>query len=988
MKNLKKVLALVLAFACAFTMFAGAAFTDDADIKNADAVDMLVALGVIDGYADGSFKPEGTVTRAEMAKMIYTIRSGGNDDASSYESVPTNFKDIKGHWAEGYIKYCQTMGIISGKSATAFDPNGKVTVAEAAKMALVTLGYKADKAGLNGTMWMINTLNLANDNELLVDVKGAVSAAASRQEAAQVLFNMVDAECVLWSNDKEQFVADTKDDASTGGISAGEKYLGLLEWIGKYEGNSKFGSLSLNDGQIQISGSIDGKDKSTAVDDAIDAQFKSDIDLSLVGEEVSVLFKDVKGGTPNQPDDKDLIYGIYATGNTTVYNITAGDLQDGDSANNKIKFGDKEYKAEDDISTTVNYTTATNKDATAFDKSGEYYGVYPTTIKFIAEDGKINAAYVNTYKLARVTAVNSDKVSINNGVGAIKLEDNDVYEGVKKDDIVIVQTFYNVDAEDADAYSIVAKADVKSAELTGYKGTEKVTFDGTTYDVMGGAFAGTSIDSDFETTVADQIGETYDFYMIGKYVAAVKMTSDGAKNYAAVMGKAGVANNKADPLKVSIKKADGSEALVEVDTDGVVDVEIGDLIKYSDISDTKIKIKSKGTTTNGEYDKDKKTFDGVVATADAPLFVKKGNDYYVYIIRNLNNIADSATSNAKKIVDDGKVVAAYAEMTSAPSGASSDTLYGIVSDAKGTVKVDGTYYTEFAVDAFNKAGEASTEKVLIESTSSKLAKGDMVYFDKSANDIYSDNDVQQVVKGVDNSVVTPIGTRTAAAQWVKEYDAKGAILTTWNSIVKNGATYEGRNGQVTALDDDAVIAFVDANDDKGATDNGVPAFDGVKGHKNVVTVVENGKIVGMFVDVDNNITEASAPTSTNLVEVKAPDATIAKGSDLTADLAVSVNKTSVTDGDEIKYTVTIPANTKAVTADKKVTITLPANVTAKSSEEVVISGDTTNVTKVDNTAFKITTTGADKETTVVFTVTVNASVSAAIEKATFAVANA
>ena len=44
MKNLKKVLALVLAFACAFTMFAGAAFTDSADIKvDAEVVDTLVA---------------------------------------------------------------------------------------------------------------------------------------------------------------------------------------------------------------------------------------------------------------------------------------------------------------------------------------------------------------------------------------------------------------------------------------------------------------------------------------------------------------------------------------------------------------------------------------------------------------------------------------------------------------------------------------------------------------------------------------------------------------------------------------------------------------------------------------------------------------------------------------------------------------------------------------------------------------------------------
>ena len=93
-ENLKKVLALVLAFACAFTMFAGAAFTDSADIKvDTEVVDTLVSLGVVNGYDDGSFKPNGTVTRAEMAKMIYVLRTG-NSDASAYNDDKTSFTDI------------------------------------------------------------------------------------------------------------------------------------------------------------------------------------------------------------------------------------------------------------------------------------------------------------------------------------------------------------------------------------------------------------------------------------------------------------------------------------------------------------------------------------------------------------------------------------------------------------------------------------------------------------------------------------------------------------------------------------------------------------------------------------------------------------------------------------------------------------------------------------------------------------------------------
>ena len=110
MKNLKKILALVLAFACAFTMFAGAAFTDQADIKVKDeVVDTLVELGVIEGFEDGSFQPNATVTRAQMAKMIYVLRTG-KSDASAYNDDKTSFTDIGSHWARGYIKYCQSRG--------------------------------------------------------------------------------------------------------------------------------------------------------------------------------------------------------------------------------------------------------------------------------------------------------------------------------------------------------------------------------------------------------------------------------------------------------------------------------------------------------------------------------------------------------------------------------------------------------------------------------------------------------------------------------------------------------------------------------------------------------------------------------------------------------------------------------------------------------------------------------------------------------------
>ena len=87
MKNFKKVLALALVFMLSFSLFAGAVgFTDAADIhENYQAdVNMLVELGVLGGYPDGSFRPEDKITRAEFAKMAYVLKYGSDDSGSLF----------------------------------------------------------------------------------------------------------------------------------------------------------------------------------------------------------------------------------------------------------------------------------------------------------------------------------------------------------------------------------------------------------------------------------------------------------------------------------------------------------------------------------------------------------------------------------------------------------------------------------------------------------------------------------------------------------------------------------------------------------------------------------------------------------------------------------------------------------------------------------------------------------------------------------------
>ena len=147
MEAQKKVLSLVLCVAMMLSVMvvgAGAAFSDQSKIKNTEAVDACTALNIIGGYPDGSFKPEGNITRAEVTKMICVALNGGKNPAVSTNTTPT-FSDVRGNanaaWAEGYIESCAAQGIVSGVGGGKFAPNGNVTGVQLAKMLLVSLGY-------------------------------------------------------------------------------------------------------------------------------------------------------------------------------------------------------------------------------------------------------------------------------------------------------------------------------------------------------------------------------------------------------------------------------------------------------------------------------------------------------------------------------------------------------------------------------------------------------------------------------------------------------------------------------------------------------------------------------------------------------------------------------------------------------------------------------------------------------------------------------
>ena len=204
MRNLKRTLSLALASVMLVGMMSVGAsavnasdFTDADEIVNKDAVSTMTALGIINGKEDGSyFDPTGNVTRAEMAKMLCVAINGGVDPVLGVKDTPT-FTDIKGTWAESYIEYCAANGIIAGRGNNKFDPTGTVSATEAAKMLLGVLGYSAEKSGLVGNDWAINTNVLANQNGLYKKLANLnANTLLTRDNAAQMIYNALDANMV------------------------------------------------------------------------------------------------------------------------------------------------------------------------------------------------------------------------------------------------------------------------------------------------------------------------------------------------------------------------------------------------------------------------------------------------------------------------------------------------------------------------------------------------------------------------------------------------------------------------------------------------------------------------------------------------------------------------------------------------------------------------------------------------------------------------
>ncbi len=109
----------------------------------------LKNLGLISGYSATEFNPEGTITRAEFSAMVSRLLAIGETvDPSGYKKI---FSDVApDYWGTGAIYALYSLGVVNGDENGNFSPEDNITLQDALKIMVSSLGYTASALDRGG----------------------------------------------------------------------------------------------------------------------------------------------------------------------------------------------------------------------------------------------------------------------------------------------------------------------------------------------------------------------------------------------------------------------------------------------------------------------------------------------------------------------------------------------------------------------------------------------------------------------------------------------------------------------------------------------------------------------------------------------------------------------------------------------------------------------------------------------------------------------
>lgn len=540
MRSTKKLLAGALAFSVitsGISSFAAGA-SDVEGTRYANSIQLLSALGIMNGDGDGSYRPNDTITRAEVTRMV--IHALGLEDAATAAKGISKFPDVPvEHWANGYINIATSQNIIVGDDTGNFRPNDKITYAEAMTIMVRALGYEVAAERKGG--FPQGYLVVGSDNKLNTGVTVSAKEAISRGEVALMTENALEAnlmEITGYGDDLKYEVTDKNLLKDKLKVTKGEGQVVAID------------TTSLDDGGKLASGQI--KIGDTVYDTS--SSFNN-----LLGYNVEYYLKDTK------TSDDTVILALSKDEKNSTVKIDAKLFE---AVTTKNGARAVEYYKQDTDSKT---STATLEDGAKLIYNGKLETMTDelidmknksgnVTLLDTDRNGKYDIVFVTEYKnivVEEVTA--SGKIVDKYGNETIKLDSDD-------DDLryMITKGYEEIELSDLKEYDVLSTAASKDGKLYSIAVTNSTVEGKITGIYDDGVYVGDKF-YEIAANYTDELARGTEgvFYLdIDGRIAAADTTVSVGRNYAYLV-KAFADMNMDETAKFKLFTTDGKELVYE-----------------------------------------------------------------------------------------------------------------------------------------------------------------------------------------------------------------------------------------------------------------------------------------------------------------------------------------------------------------------------------------------------------------------------------------
>ncbi len=690
---MKKVLSIVLSIAMVVCLAPTMAFAATTSAAQADAaysdtegkacegaVNVLSALGVVDGFTDGTYKPEQIVTRAQMAKLIVAAL-GVSEYATAKNSSYTDMAAAQ--WAIPVVEYATNLGIINGVGNGKFAPNKPVTYEQVATMLCRALGYTTASKEMNGTYPAV-FVQKARALGILDDIQGySIGTGANRGDCAIMLYNALELAQVYADADG---VTQPKNGTDNG----------------KFQGKSGTGYLTmmgtLNKGGYSTYDIVDEKDADgslTPIKTYIGAAAK--LVYNKEGKVLSV--SDIKTTFLTGDYDKDGKFDVDGT----KYTIANKPYSVFTNAGQKNASDAVTTKADTKVTAFVNNAEAGSKvftdkdDSNTFTIACKVSGKTITDIFSIASWSENDAKQISASQLKKITSDKSllsydfpldDDTNVDESAfilsGVSKLSD------IKEDNIVAVYAD-NADTKKGTITKVEVGTKVVTGKCTKVKTNEtpskvEYTVDGNVYKFS--KLKGSDIESAKANSTEFKVGDDVTLYLDYAGKIYTQEATETNYSYGVVLKGAAKDGTFDGGYKIKLFTANGESTIYsfkdDPKTETINKTTDGALVQYklnSKNEITEINTTDK-TTTKTEYKNG--VIGGKTAASNIAIFEFKGGDKTKkdnYSVLSVKDLTDNSAEDAYYFENSKSDMTAILVRSDATA---SNDIYGVINSIYNT----------------------------------------------------------------------------------------------------------------------------------------------------------------------------------------------------------------------------------------------------------------------------------------------------------------